>query len=413
MKFTAKQPELSRGLTIVSHAVPNRATIPIQKYILATTEQGRVRLTARREDIGIHYWVDTEAIEDEGIALLPAHLISDFVRNVPASSVMVTSPSPQHVDSCNVRCLRSSADMKNATDDPTEFTQPPLFVEGGEMLMQLDAELLKQIVAKTAFAAAEKEGSTWPWAVGLRVEIEGGKALFAATDSFRLAMYTLPVPDDQLQCRFLIPAKTMQELAKILPYEGTVHVLLTPARNAALFHVELAHLNESVDLSTRLLSSENYPNLHQAVPATWTTRVVMNTQELASTVKLMLPYAHENQEKIQFQFFGEQGEDANTVSLETFAADVGKIENTVAAQVQGPDQEIHLNVKYLLEVLDALDTPKVALEVTASNSPVVLKSIGPGEYVYVMMPIKSNQPSTQQTSAQERRGTEIPTAMSR
>lgn len=418
MKITAKQPNLNRGLMIVGHAVPNKATLPIEKYILASAEGGRVRLSARREDIGIHYWVDAE-VENEGVALLPAHLISDFVKNVPAASVVVTSPSPLHADSCNVRCLRSSADMKNATDDPAEFTQPPVFGDGGEMLMQLDAELLKQIVSLTAFAAAEKEVGSWPWVVGLRIEIEDGKALFAATDSYRLAVYTLPVPDDQLRCRLLVPAKTMQELAKILPYEGTVHMLLTPDRNMALFHVEFVHLNESLDLSTRLLSSENYPNLRNAVPTAWITRVVINTQELVSTVKLMLPYAHENRDEIHFKFFGEQTErlslveEANTVSLETFAQDVGKIENIVAAQVQGPDQEINLNAKYLLDVLDAIDTSKVALEVTASNRPAVIRPIGPGEYAYVMMPIKGDLPNTHQAPIQERSVAEVPVTTSR
>ncbi|GCE15075.1 DNA polymerase III subunit beta [Tengunoibacter tsumagoiensis] len=397
MKFTAKQQNLHRGLTIVRHAVPTNGPFPIQKYILATANGGHVRLSARREDLGIHYWITTEAIDDEGVALLPAYLLSDFVRNVPAASIIVTSPSPLHTDSCHVRCLRSSADMKNATDDPAEFTQPPLFQEGGELLIQLDAWRLKEIIAQTAFAAAEKEGNSWSWAVGLRIEIAEGKALFAATDSFRLAMYTLPVPDDQLRCRLLIPAKTMQEMAKLLPNGGTVQMLLTPDRNMALFHSDIAHLSEAVDVSTRLLRSENYPSLEHAVPSSWTTRALISTQELASKVKLMLPYAHDNRYEIHFKFFGEQtervslAEVAHTIAVETFATDVGTIENMIPAQVQGPDQEITLHARYLLEVLEVLTTAQVALEVTDGNRPAVLRPIGPEEYVYVMMPIKKKE----------------------
>jgi DNA polymerase-3 subunit beta len=419
VKFTATQPKLNRGLAVVGHAVPHKAILPIEKYILATTEQGRVRLSARREDIGIHYWIDAELVESEGVALLPAHLISDFVRNVPVAPVAITVPSPLHADACSVSCLRNNAEMKNAGEDPAEFTQPPLFRDGGEVLLQLDAELLKLIIARTAFAAAEKEAGTWPWSVGLRIEIEEGKAMFAATDSFRLAMYTLPVPDDQLRCKFLVPAKTMEELARILPSEGAVHMLLTPDHNMALFHVELAHLSETLDLSTRLLNYENYINLRNVVPPAWTTRAVMSTQELATTVKLLWPYAHENRDAIHFKFFGEQTErlslieEANTVSLETIAQDMGSSKTVIGAQVQGPDQEIYLNAKYLSEVLDVLDTPKVALEVTASNRPAVLKPIGPGEYVYVMMPMTNNLPGTHQVSVPQRSGVEAPVAANR
>lgn len=419
MKFSASQSKLNRGLTIVGHAVPAKATLPIEKYILAATEQGQIRLSARREDIGIHYWMNAEAIEQEGIALLPAHLISDFVRNVPAASVVVTSPSLRHADSCHVQCLRNSADMKNATDDPAEFTSPPSFAQGGEMLLHLDADLLKQIIAQTAFAAAKRESSVWPWSTGLRIEIEEGKALFAATDSFRLAIHTLPVPDDQLQCRLLVPAKTMEELAKLLPSEGSVHLLLTPDRNMALFHVEFADQSESLDLSTRLLSSDAYPNLRHAVPPEWVTRAVMSTQELTSTVKLMRPYAQANGDKIHLTCFGEQterhglGEEANTISLKTVAADIGQAENSVAAQVQGPDQEITLHVDYLLEVLDALDTPKIALEVTSSLRPAIFRPIGLEGYAYVMMPIGGNPDTAYRAASPRNSGAEASMATTR
>jgi hypothetical protein len=34
-----------------------------------------------------------------------------------------------------------------------------------------------------------------------------------------------------------------------------------------------------------------------------------------------------------------------------------------------------------------LDSPQVALEMLGHNRPVVIRSTGPGEYAYVMMPI--------------------------
>lgn len=417
--FTAKHVALHRGLGIVSHAVPQKTALPIEKYLLATIEDGRVRLSARREEMGIHYWLDAQAIEGEGAALLPAHLIIDFVRNVPDAPVVVTSPSPTRPDSCHVRCLRSQAEMNNATDDPAEFPLIPTFAGGGERLLQLDADLLKQVIRQTAFAAADKETSAWPWSVGMRIEIGHGQAMFAATDSFRLAMYTLPIPDDQTHCLLLVPAKTMEELARLLPSEGTVHVLLTPGRNMALFHVEAADRSGSLDLSTRLLNHDSLPDFRQAVPASWATRAIMKTQELASLVKLMLPYAHENSDKICFKLFGEQTErhtltqEAHTISLETMAQDVGKSVNMLAAQVQGPDQEVFLRATYLSEILAAMETPQVALEMTASHRPVAIKPLGPTGVIYVMTPLHTEQPSPTSASAPQSRTGAVPVTTQR
>jgi DNA polymerase-3 subunit beta len=74
--------------------------------------------------------------------------------------------------------------------------------------------------------------------------------------------------------------------------------------------------------------------------------------------------------------------------------------------VQGHDQHMILNIGYLLEALEALDTAQVALEMTESSRPVALKPIGPEEYVYIMMPIRSQQPAS--ASAQENRSEMVP-----
>ncbi len=400
MRITTTQVHLSHGLSTVSHAVPNRTTRPIEAYILAAIDRGRVRLSARKDDIGIHCWVAADSVSEEGATLLPAKLITDFVGNLPSSPVSLEAPSSADPTSCNVRCLRISADMKNALEDVREFPHIPSFTEGGELILQLDAELLKEIIAQVAFAAADKDDYSRSALLGMHIEMSGGEAVFAAADSFRLAIRTIPIPDDQLRCRMLLSARTMEELAKILPYDGTVQVLLTPDRNQALFHTD------TMDLSARLLDAV-FPNFRGVIPEAWTTRAILRTQELASTVRLMLPFAREGKNTIRFKITGTSNEyvgfdrEPNTVKLEAVAQDVGNNENIVAAKVEGPDQEIHFNLKYLSDVLSVIGTPEVAFEVTARERPAVIKPVGQTNYVYVLMPMSNNQTSTARTSTEQ------------
>ncbi len=60
VKITCKQQDLSRGLSIVSHAVSNRSTLPILANILLATDNGCLKLSATNLEIGINCWVDAQ-----------------------------------------------------------------------------------------------------------------------------------------------------------------------------------------------------------------------------------------------------------------------------------------------------------------------------------------------------------------
>lgn len=399
MRFTTTQQQFNTGLSLVSHAVSGRPTLPIEAYILAqaSANEQRVRLSARREDIGIHCWIPASGIEESGVALLPAKMAADFVGNLPSSPVIVTSPSVADRMSCNIQCARINANMKNATEDPEEFPLIPSYVNGGEILLHLDAELLKQIIAEVAFAAADNEGAR-PGLTGVNIEIANGQAMFAAADSFRLAVRSIPIPDDQLRQTLLLPAKAMDEVARILPYEGTVHVLLTTDQKHVVFHTD------AVDVSTRLLNV-TFPSITGALPQEWRTQAIIQRQELVSLVRLMAPFARQAKNYIRLKLYGTEsenfgfGRESNTVKMEVVAQDVGDNQNVINAQVKGPDQEIDLHVKYLSDVLPVISTPQVALNVTSTQRPAVIRPVEGGNYTYVLMPVNFSQGQVPSRSA--------------
>src|SRR5205807_10468776 len=79
LKLTCKQPDLARGLSLVSRAVLSHSTLPILTNILVATDCGRLRLSATNLEIGIQVWVDAH-IEQEGTTALPADLIAQIGR---------------------------------------------------------------------------------------------------------------------------------------------------------------------------------------------------------------------------------------------------------------------------------------------------------------------------------------------
>lgn len=379
MKITCKQQDLSRGLSVVGHAVSNRSTLPILANILLATDHGRLKLYATNLEIGINCWIDAQ-IHEEGSTTVPARLIADLVNSLPQSSIDLTVDDEAHT--LNVKSMRTSATIKGM--DPSEFPLSPT-TEGSEPPVEIDAATLKEMISQVAFAAADDDSR--PVLTSVLVQVQNEKLTFAAADAFRLAVRVVPLPGDGItRSDILIPARTLSELARILPSEGMVKMIVTPNRSQVLFH------SENVDLLSRLIEG-TFPNFRQIIPKEYTTRVTVETKEFAAAVKSVLPFARDssNIARIKVNGGGSEGIGAGALTVEATAEDIGSNVSTINAAVDGPDQQIIFNVKYLSDVLAVLDTPELALEVTSAARPGVIHPVGAADYTYVIMPMSSNR----------------------
>src|SRR5581483_2512422 len=141
----------------------------------------------------------------------------------------------------------------------------------------------------------------------------------------------------------LIPARTLTELARILPSEGIVEMIVTPNRSQVLFHTE------HIDLVSRLIEG-TFPNIRGVIPKEYTTRAVVETKEFAAAVKTVTPFARDSSNITRVKINGGEGAEAGSLTMEATAEDVGSNVSTINAAVDGPEQQIIFNVKYLTDV---------------------------------------------------------------
>jgi len=379
VKITCKQQDLSRGLSAVSHAVSGRSTLPILANILLATDHGRLKLSATNLEIGINCWVEAQ-IEEEGTTTVPAKLITEFVNSLPPASVEMTLA--EETNTLNIKGQRSSANIKGM--DASEFPQIPSN-EGGEPPVLLEAAQLKEMIDQVAFAAAEDDSR--PVLTGVLVQVSDEKLTFAAADAFRLAVRVADLPGDgHPRGDILIPARTLTELARILPAEGQVEMIVTPNRSQVLFHTP------TLDLVSRLIEG-SFPNFRQIIPKESTTRAVVETKEFAAAVKSASLFARDssNIARVKINPAGEDGQGTGELTIEATAEDLGDNVSTVNAAVDGPELQIIFNVKYLADVLNTISTQEVALEASSATKPGVLRPVGPNDCTYVIMPMHVNR----------------------
>jgi DNA polymerase-3 subunit beta len=376
MKLTCRQQDLARGLSAVSHAVSARSSLPILANILLATDSGRLKLAATNLEIGVTCWVDAQ-ISEGGATTVPAKLLTDFVSTLAAEPSLTLGVS-EGTNVLHLRGLRSSAHFRGM--DAVEFPLIP-GAEGSEASLLLAAALLKEVIEQVAFSAADDE--TRPALTGVLLQIRQERITFAAADAFRLAMREVALDGGDQPCGdLLVPARTLKELGRILPPEGTVELIATPSRNQVLFHTP------QLDLVSRLLDA-TFPNFRQIIPKSHATRAVVPTREFAGDVRRAALFAQDSSNIMRLKIeVGEDGElGAGTVGVQAQAEDLGDNDNRLQAAVDGPGIELILNARYLADVLSAIGTPEVAIEATTPAKPVLLLPVGSGASRYVIMPL--------------------------
>jgi DNA polymerase-3 subunit beta len=370
MKITCKQTDLNKGLSIVSHAVSNKSTLPILANILLTAEGTQLKLSAMNLEIGINCLIDAD-VQEDGSTTVPAKTFIELVNSLRQGQVTLTVPEDSH--DVQVKSTGSNAMIRGM--DPSEFPLIP-GADGGSEPVVLDVKLLKDIIGQVVIASADDDAR--PVLTGVLTEIDGEHIQFAAADAFRLALRTASIQNANAMHSLLIPAKTLSELSRILPAEGQVQMIVTPNRSQVLFHTD------QIDLTSRLIEG-TFPNIKQAIPKEHTTRAVVETKEFMAAVKTVVPFARDSSGIVRVKI------NSDTLTLEATAEDIGSNVTTFNAVVDGPDQEIIFNVKYLTDVLTIMDTPEVALEVVSAARPGVIKPVSADDYTYVIMPMSQNR----------------------
>ena len=371
MKLSVMQENLARGLQVVSRAVSTRTTLPVLANVLLKTEDAGLKLTATNLEIGITYWVPGK-IDSDGATTIPARLFTDVINSLPAGDRV--DLELQGAATLRIRSGRFETHIKGI--DADDF--PAIPTAGERPTTRVSQKVLKQALAETAFAAASDEAR--PILTGVLARFEGDRLTLAAADNYRIAVKTIPLLDPVEDTSIVIPARSLNELIRILADtdDPPVEIILSGPRNQILFHLE------GVDLVSRLIDGQ-FPPYQNVLPKTHTTRAILEREDLLKAVRLAALIASSSANIVKLQV-GVDGETGVTV---TANAEVGDNEGRVEAQVEGDGTTIAFNARYLTDVLTNVDADQFALELNGPLSPGVFKPVGDDQYVHVVMPVRT------------------------
>lgn len=376
MKISCLQENLAKGLATVGRAVASRSTLPVLSNILLQSDEGQLRLAATNFEIGINCWVGAR-VEEEGSITVPARLLSEFVNSLPPGQIDMELS--ERTQTLNLKCARFEANIKGI--DATEFPDVPTAesIEGQNNL-HLEAEAFRRMIDQAVFAAATDESR--PILTGVLAQFHQGGLTLAAADGFRLAVTSADVGVDVDETAgVIVPARALAELSRVsADQEEPIEMIITPNRNQILFHLS------STDLVSQLIEG-SFPDYTQIVPKAHSTRTLIGTEEFLKAVKVAFLFARDAANIIRVKVVPGNELTPGQMIVAATSAELGDNVSELDASIEGDEIEVAFNARYLIDTLNVVGTPEIALETSTSSSPGVIRPVGGDDFLCVIMPM--------------------------
>jgi DNA polymerase-3 subunit beta len=375
MKIKLALKDFTRNLQVAMRAISARPTLPILNYMLISAEDTKVTLTTYDMEMGMGIRVRFPGnVVEPGSVAVRGKTLSDIVSQLAAEEIELDFDDIQRV---NLRGGRSEFTLVGKPG--SEYPRlPEVGEEEEELELPVDRFLIS--LKRTTFACNVEMPKNFT--SGVLVNLKGGVLQIVATDGRRLAVSSddLKSGRDETDRAVLIPAKTMQELSRILAmgWEGNLEMHL--AENLALFRLKDS---AEVEIVTHLLDTP-YPDYEKVIPEQTEGTLTVDRNRLITALRQVgiLARQHDGRDMAILETSGDQ------LTISAKAESEGKAEVQVPIESDGQKLKIAFNYQYLLDPLLALEDDKITLTYAGSLDPGVIKVPPEESYIYVIMPVR-------------------------
>jgi DNA polymerase-3 subunit beta len=370
LKFTCSTKDIASAVGAASKVVNAHTTVPILSNVLLTAGDDGIRVRATDLELTLEQSFPAE-ITEGGAVTVPAKLFSGYLGNLPAGLLELTG-SPSRA---SVKAERSNYDFHALPAD--EYPPLPAAQKGASFA--LGAKRFRDGVGSTIFAASSEE-ARGAVLMGTLLELDGERITLVATDGYRLARWTSTL-DRPIEgsARYIVPSRALNEAARNLGAAESVEITALGAQAN-----QLQCSAGTTSIVVRLVDGQ-YPNYQQVIPAKFDRRVVVNTQGLIGGLRRAELVAGDRASMVKLEV-------ANQTLMITAKSDVtGNAYEELEVEQTGEALSIAFNARYLVEILNHVDSPQTILEFLGPLSPAAIRpfeAADGGEQLYVLMPLR-------------------------
>ena len=364
MKFRCERDVLVDALGTASRATASRGgALPVLAGIRAELTGDVLTLTGH--DLELTISVDlTEGVagREDGIGVLPARLVSDVVKSLPAGAVEV------EVEAEQARITAGRSEFSLRVFPVEEYPRLP---EPSGDAVTLDAAELSAALKQVVPAASGDDAR--PILTGVLVTAEADGLRLVATDSYRLAVRDLPGQSVLAEGQsVLVPSRALNDLTKVVGNAGQLTLRL--GERDASFEAG------SVRLTTMLIEGD-FPNYRGLIPSSHPNRLTVGRDALLEGLRRVKLLAREAT-PVRLAM------SAEGLDLVAVTQDVGQAQESIDAKYEGTELTVAFNPDYLLQGIEVMPGDEVVIETVDSLKPALVRGPEHPDFLYLLMPVR-------------------------
>jgi DNA polymerase-3 subunit beta len=350
MNFVISSATLLKHLQGISGVLSTSNTLPILDNFLFEINDGRLTVSASDLETTMRTSMDVEANEEGKIAI-PAKLLLDVLKTLP------DQPCTFLVDDGNygVEIAYDNGKSKMVGYNGEDFPKVPTLENANSI--RVSGDIVASAINKTLFATGVDD--LRPVMSGVFCQFSPENITFVATDAHKLVRYTRTDSQASGSSSFILPKKPLNLLKTNL--KGDEEVLLEYNDSNAVFT-----FNDIV-LVCRLIDGK-YPNYEAVIPKENPNVLVIDRLQFMSSIKRVSIFANKTTHQIKLKLAGSE------LSLSAEDIDFANEANErLTCNYDGDDMEIGFNSRFLVEMLNNLESTEVRLEMSEPSRAGLLK----------------------------------------
>jgi len=332
MKFSTNTTDLLKALAKASTVVPSKSTLPILENFLFELSGNSLKITATDLEVSITTSIRVKG-EENGKLAVPAKRLMETIRALPNAEVVFDADKNTHRLSMKTK----NGEYRLAGGSSEDY--PTVSLPKTEEKLSLERDSFTRMVNETIFAVSTDE--LRPAMMGVLFQINKGEIRAVATDGHRLVRFVNKnASEKSIEKDIIIPAKALNTVVKSIE-EDTCSIAIDDGHAVFVF-------GETI-LVTRLIG-EKYPNYESVIPTDNDKILIVNRNDMLSSVRRIALYASSTTHQIRFSL------KKNSVTISANDVDFGNEANeTLPCEYSGEAMDIGFNAAYIIDTLTHID----------------------------------------------------------
>lgn len=371
MNFITSSTTLLRHLQSISGVLTTNSSMPILDNFLFDLSENELTISASDLETTMITTLLVESSE-HGRVCIPAKMLLEILKNLPDQPCTFTVTENNMV-TINYDNGKSSMPVFNAG----EFPKLPRL--DNKNSTKLSGDVIAKAIQKTLFATGNDD--LRPTMSGVYCQFTPGDATFVATDAHKLVRYRRTDATSTGSSAFILPKKPLNMLKNNLRGDEEVSIEFNESNAIFTFN--------DMMIVCRLVDGK-YPNYEAVIPRENPNVLTVNRTQFLSAVKRVSVFSNKTTHQIRLTLAGAE----LTLTAEDLEFQ-NEARERLTCTYDGDDMEIGFNSRFLLEMLNNLDSDDVQLAMSIPSRAGLLTpstyNIENEEILMVVMPVAVNR----------------------